>query len=163
MPNQLINTYYNALHRFKQYGGSQNETTLEHAFISLVNSYAERQHLLLVPKISVEGKKGNKIIPDGVLKNALRLEFGYWESKDSKDDLDREIHKKLYEDGYPDRNILFEDTKILKMIDQIVAGVVGHDDYGDDSALYEAFGFVRKSKRKSGLKRGGGTAAVPKS
>ncbi len=118
MSNQLINTYYNALHRFKQYGGSENETTLEHAFISLVNSYAEKQHLLLVPKISVEGKKGNKIIPDGVLKNALRLEFGCWESKDSKDDLDKEIHKKLYEDGYPDRNILFEDTKMAVLIQE---------------------------------------------
>jgi predicted helicase len=118
MSNQLINTYYNALHRFKQYGGSNNETSLEHAFISLVNSYAEKHHLLLVPKIAVEGKKGNKIIPDGVLKNALRLEFGYWESKDSFDDLDKEIHKKLYEDGYPDRNILFEDTKTAVLVQE---------------------------------------------
>jgi hypothetical protein len=51
-----------------------------------------------------------------------------------------------------------EDVKTLKMIDQIVAGVIGHDDYGKDSALYEALGFVRKSKRKSGLtRRKGGT------
>ena len=46
-----------------------------------------------------------------------------------------------------------EDAKTLKMIEQIVAGIIGDDDYGDDSALYELFGFVRKSQRKSGLTR----------
>jgi|GEM_PF-844636 len=30
-------------------------------------------------------------------------------------------------------------------------GVEGHKDYGDDSPLYGAMGFVRKSERKSGL------------
>jgi hypothetical protein len=46
-----------------------------------------------------------------------------------------------------------EDGKTLMLIDKIVGGVINHDDYGDDSALYEAFGFVRKSQRKSGLTR----------
>ena len=46
-----------------------------------------------------------------------------------------------------------EDAKTLKMIEQIVAGIVGDDDYGDDSALYEMFGFIRKSQHKSGLTR----------
>ena len=32
-------------------------------------------------------------------------------------------------------------------------GVEGHKDYGDDSPLYGAMGFVRKSERKSGLTR----------
>lgn len=39
-------------------------------------------------------------------------------------------------------------------------GVVGHKDYGDDSELYGAMGFVRKSERKSGLthkKKNGGS------
>ncbi|MBS1792689.1 MAG: hypothetical protein JSS81_02475 [Acidobacteria bacterium] len=46
-----------------------------------------------------------------------------------------------------------EDEKTLKIIDQIVAGIVGDDEFGDDSALYEAFGYVRRSQRKSGLTR----------
>jgi len=66
--------------------------------------------LLLVPEIYVKGKKGNSVRPDGVLKNVTRFEFGYWESKDTKDDIDFEINKKLNEDGYPDSNIIFEDT-----------------------------------------------------
>ncbi|MBS1792918.1 MAG: hypothetical protein JSS81_03645 [Acidobacteria bacterium] len=46
-----------------------------------------------------------------------------------------------------------EDEKTLAMLADIVDGVVGHEDFGDDSALYEALGFVRKSQRKSGLTR----------
>jgi hypothetical protein len=52
-----------------------------------------------------------------------------------------------------------EDIKTQKMIDSMVAGVVSDDDYGDDSALYEAMGYVRNSQRKSGLthkKKGSG-------
>ena len=36
---------------------------------------------------------------------------------------------------------------------KVVKGVVGDPEYGDDSDLYDAFGYVRKSERKSGLKR----------
>jgi hypothetical protein len=36
---------------------------------------------------------------------------------------------------------------------QIIKGVVGDPNYGDDSALYEGFGYVRKSQRKTGLSR----------
>jgi predicted helicase len=110
MSKLLINRYYNELDKLKRFGGSRNETSIRDAFKSLVNSYAERRNLLLVPEIGVKGKKGNTIYPDGVLKNATRFEFGYWESKDGKDKLDFEINKKLNEDGYPDSNIIFEDT-----------------------------------------------------
>jgi hypothetical protein len=46
-----------------------------------------------------------------------------------------------------------EDEKMLKMIDKIVLGILNDERFGEDSALYEAFGYVRKSKRKSGLLR----------
>ncbi|HMJ07530.1 MAG TPA: hypothetical protein VK468_00905, partial [Pyrinomonadaceae bacterium] len=91
-------------------GGTHNEASIRSAFIDLVNGYADRRNLHLVPEIYVKGKKGNSVRPDGVLKNATRFEFGYWESKDSKDKIDHEIDKKLNIDGYPDSNILFEDT-----------------------------------------------------
>lgn len=35
----------------------------------------------------------------------------------------------------------------------VVNGVLADPDEGEDSALYEAFGYVRKSNRKSGLTR----------
>lgn len=110
MSKQLINNYYNKIDETIRYGGSRNETTVEPAFIALVNSYAERRHLMLVPKIGIKSTKGNNIIPDGTLKNALRLDFGYWESKDTKDNLDKEIQSKINK-GYPLTNTLFEDSQ----------------------------------------------------
>jgi len=35
--------------------------------------------------------------------------FGYWEAKDTNDDLDEEIVKK-FRRGYPQTNIIFEDS-----------------------------------------------------
>ncbi|MEJ7575885.1 MAG: type ISP restriction/modification enzyme [Pyrinomonadaceae bacterium] len=110
MSKQLINNYYNKLDETIRFGGSRNETTVEHAFIALVNSYAERRNLMLVPKIAIKSTKGTNIIPDGALKNALRLDFGYWESKDIKDDIDKEIQLKTNK-GYPLTNTLFEDSQ----------------------------------------------------
>ena len=98
MSKQQINAYYNQLDKDKRFGGTHNEASIRGAFITLVNGYAERRNLLLVPEIYVKGKKGNNVRPDGVLKNATRFEFGYWESKDSKDDIDFEINKKLNEE-----------------------------------------------------------------
>lgn len=46
-----------------------------------------------------------------------------------------------------------EDEKTLKNCDAVVKSVVADPEYGDDSALYEAMGYVRKSERKSGLTR----------
>lgn len=39
----------------------------------------------------------------------------------------------------------------------VVAGVNGNPAFGPNSSLIEAFGYIRKSERRSGLKRGGGT------
>lgn len=46
-----------------------------------------------------------------------------------------------------------EDVTTIKDVQFIVNGVLADAEYGDDSALYEAMGYVRKSDRKSGLTR----------
>lgn len=55
------------------------------------------------------------------------------------------------------------DEATMKKIEIIVAGVIADEEYGSDSALYEAMGYVRKSERKSGLtrKRKNGQNPVP--
>ena len=45
------------------------------------------------------------------------------------------------------------DAVTVKFCDLIVKSVVADPEFGDDSALYEAMGYVRKSERKSGLTR----------
>jgi predicted helicase len=109
MSRQLINQYYTKLERIIQYGGSRNETAIRQAFYALLNEYANKKNLELITEIRIKGTKGNEVQPDGVLKNALRLDFGYWESKDESDDIEEEINKKLKK-GYPLTNALFEDS-----------------------------------------------------
>ena len=53
---------------------------------------------------------GGNIYVDGALVYDIRVPFGYWEAKDSKDDLDEEIRKKEAK-GYPKTNIIYEDTQ----------------------------------------------------
>ena len=53
-----------------------------------------------------------------------------------------------------------EDVITLKKVELVVAGIIADEEFGSDSALYEASGYVRKSERKSGLtrkKKNGGT------
>lgn len=110
MSLQLIDRYYNKLQKIIQYGGSQNELSIRDAFKELLENYAEKRNLMLISELSVKGTRGGMVKPDGTLKNALRLDYGYWESKDSKDNIDEEITEKI-KNGYPLANILFEDSK----------------------------------------------------
>ena len=110
MSRLLINQYYTALDRTIQYGGSRNETSIRTAFVTLINEYAQKRNLYLITELAVKGTLGKAVYPDGILKNALRLDFGYWESKDESDDINEEISKKIKK-GYPVTNILFEDSQ----------------------------------------------------
>ena len=51
------------------------------------------------------------------------------------------------------------DIESLRLVALVVNGVKADPEEGEDSALYEAMGYVRKSERKSGLKRGNGKPA----
>ena len=117
MSIQLINQYYSKLDRIHKFGGSKNETTVRNAFYNLLNDYAHTRDLELVTEITLVGTKGKPVTPDGIVKNVLRLDYGYWESKDESDDLDVEIDKK-FKKGYPTSNILFEDGANAVLIQQ---------------------------------------------
>lgn len=54
------------------------------------------------------------------------------------------------------------DKVTVKTNQFVVKSVVGSTDYGDDSDLYEAMGYVRKSERKSGLSRKKNAKDAPK-
>lgn len=109
MSIQLIQQYQAKVEKLIQYGGSRNESTLRKAFQDLLEQYARSKNLLLIPEIEYVTKKGHKVYPDGTLKDALRQDWGYWESKDEKDNINQEIASKFAK-GYPNFNILFEDT-----------------------------------------------------
>jgi len=109
MSIQLIQKYYTEIDKIIRYGGSRNESSLRKPFQDLLEGYARAKGLVLVAEVELESKKGTRIRPDGVLKDALRQDWGFWESKDEKDDIEAEIKAK-FNKGYPSFNILFEDT-----------------------------------------------------
>jgi predicted helicase len=109
MSLQLIQQYHTRVEKIIRYGGSHNESALRMSFQDLLEAYALSKNLLLVPEVEVRTRSGRRVVPDGTLKDALRQDWGYWESKDEKDDLNAEIAAK-FEKGYPSTNILFEDT-----------------------------------------------------
>jgi hypothetical protein len=115
MSRQLISQHQAKLERLVQYGGSRNEGSVRAAFQELLDRYAASKQLALITELEYKSKLGTTVRPDGTLKNAVRQDVGYWESKDERDDLDAEIALKLGK-GYPDSNILFDDTRQVVLI-----------------------------------------------
>lgn len=103
----LIREYQRKVSRLKGYGG-RNEGQRRRHFANLLEAYCSRQNLILLEELSMKSRFGNTIIPDGTAKGLNRMDWGYWEAKDEKDDLEAEINAK-FAAGYPDDNIIFED------------------------------------------------------
>jgi len=112
MPNLgAIHTYRSEVDQIRRFSGSLRETTVRRAVFNLINAYARPRELLLCEELDYYNPRRHKTVrPDGTLKNTLRLDYGFWESKDTDDDLSDEIAKK-FDKGYPDSNILFEDSQ----------------------------------------------------
>ena len=102
-----IERYYEDKQRLIDYGGSKNELNIRPALHNCLDAYCRehRERLALVPELPL-----GSIVPDGTVKDSLRMARGFWESKDSYDDLDTEIQKKL-DRGYPSNNTIYEDSK----------------------------------------------------
>lgn len=110
MSRQHINAYRTKLANIHAASGSLNEGPVSQAFGSLIESWGRSHDLHLVQQWEGKGPRGNNIRVDGALvPSVLRIPFGYWEAKDSKDDLDKEIAAKIAA-GYPDDNIIYENS-----------------------------------------------------
>jgi len=73
---QLINQYYTKREKLIQYGGSKNELSVRDAFKDLINHYAEKKHLLLIPELRVMGcttSRSNRILKYLSLPQILKL------------------------------------------------------------------------------------------
>ena len=118
MPAYLhIEKYHADLQRFIDFGGSDNEQSIRRAFAECLDAYCreQREKLALVDELHAGLNPGLRNRPDGTVKDSLRMARGYWEAKDSHDDLDPEIQAKL-DRGYPKDNIIFEDSRTAVLI-----------------------------------------------
>src|SRR6185312_8875464 len=77
-----IQQYHNELEKIIHFGGSKKETAIRNSFYNLLNEYARSKDLMLIPEISTKNKAGKIITPDGTIKDSIRNDWGYWESKD---------------------------------------------------------------------------------
>ncbi len=145
MSRQRVNAYRKKLAELHAVSGSLNEGALSAAFAGLLEAWGKSHDLVLAPQWKDKGPRGNSVIVDGALvPNVLRVPFGYWEAKDSKDDLYTEIAKKRRA-GYPDDNIVYEDTvtAVLRQNGQEVDRTPLADDTGLLRLLTRFFAFER--------------------
>lgn len=108
MSRLRINAYLAELDRIRTFSGSLTEEVIREAFKELLKNWARDSKLFLQVEYRMQGPMKNTIKLDGAILHELRVPLGYWEAKDTADNLDVEIERKLRK-GYPQDNILFED------------------------------------------------------
>lgn len=104
-----VKAYQREVEEDRRFGGSANELSIRDGFKNLLNEYARAKGLRLIYELPFKTAAGKSVKPDGTLKDSLQNSWGFWESKDEADDIDEEIRKKFAK-GYPNDNILFEDS-----------------------------------------------------
>jgi predicted helicase len=115
MSQILIQQYLNQLQDLRKLSGTTRESVVREAFKDLLKGWARAHDLVFIPEYEIASPAKERRYVDGALLHALRLPFGYWEAKDEKDDLDAEIQFK-FKRGYPQDNIIFEDTRQAVLI-----------------------------------------------
>ena len=99
-----IKDYYAALNAYHKQGVT-HEGALRSAFQNLLAETGRRTGWTLIPELP-----SGSIRPDGTFRDEYFLNRGYWEAKDTNDNLETEIQKKIAK-GYPLTNTIFEDTQ----------------------------------------------------
>ena len=106
-PNhKAIRDYYATLQQYAQQDIT-HEGAVSNPFAFLLDACAKQADATLVPQYPMRTPKGNRIVLDGVILDAYRIPFAYWEAKDIDDDLYRAVQAKR-DAGYPFDNILFQ-------------------------------------------------------
>jgi predicted helicase len=115
MSQLLIQTYLSDLNRLKMTSGVATEQVIRPAFRRLLDHWARAEGLVFVEELEYATPLKTKVYPDGTILHALRVPHGYWEAKDTADDLDEEIRKKTAS-GYPQDNIVYENSETAVLI-----------------------------------------------
>jgi predicted helicase len=106
--HKAIRAFYAALGRFKKIG-VKHEGAVSSAFEDLLEHCARQTDRTLIPKYAFKRKGSKPIVPDAAVVDSLSrvLTYGFWEAKDTDDDLEKEIASK-FKAGYPRDNMLFQ-------------------------------------------------------
>ena len=115
MSQILIQGYFNELDRIRAASGSTRESVVREAFKDLLKGWGRQQDLVFIAEHEHITSTKDRCYIDGALLHEIRVPFGYWEAKDTNDDLDAEIEKKKRK-GYPQDNIIYEDSRSAVLI-----------------------------------------------
>jgi predicted helicase len=118
-----IKNYYEALDRYGKLGIVHEGAVLS-AFQQLLESCGRQFDWTLEQQFAIKRSQKQPIRIDGALVDIYHLPRAYWEAKDSKDDLKKEVQKK-FAVGYPKDNIIFQqpDRAILYQDGKLVMDV----------------------------------------
>ena len=106
-PNhKAIRDYYTTLQQYDQHD-IRHEGAVSNPFAFLLDACAKQVDATLVPQYPMRTAAGNRIVLDGVILDAYRIPFAYWEAKDMDDDLHKAVQEKR-DAGYPFDNIFFQ-------------------------------------------------------
>lgn len=145
MSQILINAYLSELDRIRRISGSLSEQVIREAFKDLLKAWSRQQGLVFLAEHGMASAQKTAIRPDGTILHDLRVPLGYWEAKDTADDLDTEIKKKFLK-GYPQDNIIFENSTTAVLVQN--RGEVMRCAMADTSALERLltlfFGYERQ-------------------
>ncbi len=115
MSSSLVLRFLAELDRIKQMSGSLNEQNIRPAFRDMLRDWSKASDLFLIEEQEFETKLKTKVYPDGTIVHSLRVPLGYWEAKDTQDDLNAEIEKKTAK-GYPTTNIIYENSETAVLL-----------------------------------------------
>ena len=101
-----IKQYYAELQEYDSIGAA-HEGAVRTAFQNLLQHYCRQADLILVCERTHYTPENRRITPDGEVVDTFDLPYGYWEAKDTQDDLYVEADKK-FAAGYPSKNIVFQ-------------------------------------------------------
>ena len=101
-----IKTYYDELEKYAQHG-AENEGTVRAAFQNLLQHYCHQSDFTLLCEKTHYTAENRRIQPDGEVVDTYGLPHGYWEAKDTQDNLYAEADKK-FAAGYPSKNIVVQ-------------------------------------------------------
>ncbi|MYG08888.1 N-6 DNA methylase [Candidatus Poribacteria bacterium] len=101
-----IKNYYAELQEYDSIGAA-HEGAVRTAFQNLLQHYSRQADLILVCEKTHYTPENRRITPDGEVVDTFGLPYGYWEAKDTQDDLYVETDKK-FAAGYPSKNIVFQ-------------------------------------------------------
>lgn len=110
MSQKLVAEYRARLAEILAALANPSESQLREPFKDLLKTRARQRNLVFIAEYPMITRQKKEIKVDGAILHSLRVPLGFWEAKDHKDKLDKEIDAK-FRAGYPQSNIIFDDTR----------------------------------------------------